>query len=181
MSAATRPPLPYEFLPKVPAFAVTSTDIADGEPIRRPQLSGVFDAGGQDISPHLSWSGFPAETKSFAITCYDPDAPTGSGFWHWAIADVPAEVTELPTGAGSPERSPMLPRSAIALRGDAGVAGFLGAAPPVGHGPHRYVYAVHASDVEMLDVDLLSTPAMLGFNLFSHTLARALIIPTCER
>ncbi len=181
MSAPTRrPPLPYEFLPEVPSFVVRSTDIADGEAMSRPQLSEVFGAGGQDISPQLSWSGFPAETKSFAVTCYDPDAPTGSGFWHWATADITPDVTELPTGAGRPD-SPDLPASAIALRGDAGVAGFVGAAPPVGHGPHRYVFAVHAADVEQLGLDQASTPAMLGFSLFSHTLARAVIVPTCER
>jgi Raf kinase inhibitor-like YbhB/YbcL family protein len=179
VTAAKRPELPYEFLPEVPSFTVTSTDIADGQRMSLPQVSGVFGAGGEDISAQLSWSGFPAETKSFAVTCFDPDAPTGSGFWHWAVADVPVEVTELPTGAGSPD-SPDLPRTAITLRGDAGAARYIGAAPPAGHGPHRYVFAVHAVDVETLGVGADATPALLGFNLFSHTLARAVIIPTYE-
>jgi Raf kinase inhibitor-like YbhB/YbcL family protein len=138
----------------------------------------VFGAGGEDVSPQLSWSGFPAETKSFAVTCFDPDAPTGSGFWHWAVADIPVEVTELPTGAGAPGAH--LPTPAITLRGDAGAARYIGAAPPAGHGPHRYVFTVHAVDVETLGIDAEATPALLGFNLFSHTLARAVIIATYE-
>ena len=179
MTPAKRPELPYEFLPQTPRFAVTSTDIADGQPLSLAQVSGVFGAGGEDVSPQLSWSGFPAATKSFAVTCFDPDAPTGSGFWHWAVADIPADVTELPTGAGSPD-SPDLPAAAITLRGDAGAARYIGGAPPAGHGPHRYVFAVHAVDVDTLGIDADATPAFLGFNLFGHTLARAVIVPTYE-
>jgi Raf kinase inhibitor-like YbhB/YbcL family protein len=114
------------------------------------------------------------------VTCFDPDAPTGSGFWHWAVFDIPADVTELPTGAGSPDGA-LLPAGAITLRGDAGAARYIGAAPPAGHGPHRYVFAVHAIDVERLGIDGDVTPALLGFNLFGHTLARAVIVPTYER
>jgi Raf kinase inhibitor-like YbhB/YbcL family protein len=176
MTAAKRPELPHAFLPEVPSFTVTSSDMADGQPLSLPQVSGVFGAGGEDISPQLAWSGFPAETRSFAVTCFDPDAPTGSGFWHWAVADIPADVTDLPTGAGSPD-SADLPAAAITLRGDAGAARYIGAAPPAGHGAHRYVFAVH---VDMLGIDADATPALLGFNLFSHTLARAVIVPTYE-
>jgi Raf kinase inhibitor-like YbhB/YbcL family protein len=179
MSESKRPELPYVFLPEVPSFEVTSSDIADGQRMSLPQVSGVFGAGGEDISPQLSWSGFPAETKSFVVTCFDPDAPTGSGFWHWAVADIPVDVTELPAGAGSPDGS-ALPAGAVTLRGDGGAARYIGAAPPAGHGPHRYVFAVHAVDVESLGVGADASPAFLGFNLFGHTLARALIIPTYE-
>ena len=100
-----RAPLPLDFLPQVDGFTVTSTDMRDGEPLANAQVSGVMDAGGDDVSPQLSWSGFPAGTRSFAITCHDPDAPTQSGFWHWAVANLPADVTELATGAGSPAAS----------------------------------------------------------------------------
>jgi Raf kinase inhibitor-like YbhB/YbcL family protein len=179
MSAANRPPLPQEFLPKVDDFTVTSTDVRDGQPMDTRHASGVMDAGGQDVSPQLSWSGFPAATKSFAITCHDPDAPTGSGFWHWAVANLPAEVTDLPTNAGAAGSSD-LPGGTVQLRADSGHAQYVGAAPPEGHGPHRYVFTVHAVDVESLDVGPDATPAFLGFNLFFHTLGRASITPTFE-
>jgi Raf kinase inhibitor-like YbhB/YbcL family protein len=179
MNAHERPPIPYEFLPEVPAFSVTSTDIRDGETLPNAQVSGILAAGGEDVSPHLSWSGFPAETKSFAVTCFDPDAPTGSGFWHWAVANIPASVTELPTGAGDPD-SGKLPAAAITLKGDAGAARYVGAAPPAGHGPHRYLFAIHALDLEQLPLDASVTPAILAFQMFGRTLARAVIAPTYE-
>jgi Raf kinase inhibitor-like YbhB/YbcL family protein len=180
MTTTRRPELPYAFLPEVPSFNLRSTDIADGQPLSPPQVSGVMGAGGEDRSPQLSWSGFPADSESFAVTCYDPDAPTGSGFWHWAVADIPADVTELPVGAGSPGGTG-LPAGAVTLRNDAGGVGYIGAAPPAGHGPHRYVFAVHAVDVAKLGVGADVAPAILGFNLFSHTLARALIVATYEQ
>jgi Raf kinase inhibitor-like YbhB/YbcL family protein len=166
---------PYDFLPDVPSFTLTSTDITDGEPLPVPQLSGLFGAGGDDVSPQLAWSGFPAEARSFAVTVYDPDAPTASGFWHWAVYDIPAGVTELPTGAGGPDGAG-LPAGAVTLANDGGLKQYVGAAPPPGHGSHRYFFVVHAVDVDSLELPDNASPAFLGFNLFSHTLARAILV-----
>lgn len=171
---------PYAALPQVPSFEVTSTDVAEGEKLENAQVSGIFGAGGQDISPQLSWSGFPEETKSFAVTVYDPDAPTAAGFWHWAVLNIPVTTTELATGAGDDTGSG-LPTGAIQLKNDGGVWQFLGAAPPEGHIAHRYFVVVHAVDVETLDVPNDATPTVLGFNLFFHTLARAQVVPFYQR
>lgn len=175
----THAPNPYDFLPPVPSFTVRSNDIADGETVERRFISGVGGAGGDDVSPHLVWEGFPPETKSFAVTCLDPDAPTASGFWHWALYNIPATVTELPTGAGDAEGSG-LPDGAVQLKGDAGLAQYVGPFPPPKHKEHRYLFVVHAVDVESLDVDPGSPPAVLGFNLAFHALARAHITPVYE-
>ncbi len=170
---------PYADLPSVPSFTVSSTDVADGETLAVPHRSGIFGAGGEDRSPQLSWSGFPEETRSFVVTCYDPDAPTASGFWHWAVVDIPASVTELPADAGD-DSGAGLPAGAFQLGNDAGLARYLGSAPPPGHGPHRYFFVVHAVDVPSLEIPADARPAFLGFNLFSHTLARAAIVPVYE-
>src|SRR5215468_7872381 len=152
-----RAPLPYDFMPPVPSFTLDSTDVAEGQQMSDAQVFDGFGMTGQNISPQLSWRGFPAETKCFAVTCYDPDAPTGCGFWHLVLLDVPAPVTELATGAVSGD----LP------------------APPAGE-THRYVFAVHALDVDSLasqGVDSDVSPAVAGFNLRFHTIARATLIP----
>lgn len=178
---STRPPGPHEFLPDVPSFSLASTDIKQDATLDEAHRSGAMGVpGGEDVSPSLTWAGAPAGTKSFAVTVYDPDAPTGSGFWHWAVADIPATVTELPRGAGTPD-STDLPPGAVTLTNDAGMQGYTGAAPPEGHGEHRYYFTVHAVDVESLSLPDGATPAFLGFNLFSHTLARATIMAVFER
>lgn len=171
---------PYQALPTLPEFTLTSQNITDGGPLANPQVSGVMGAGGADASPQLSWSGFPAETKSFAVTVYDPDAPTASGFWHWAVADIPVSVTSLSENAGD-EVGSGLPAGAVTLANDASLKRFVGAAPPPGHGPHRYFVVVHAVDVESLGLPDGATPAYLGFNLFSHAIARASIVGTYEQ
>jgi Raf kinase inhibitor-like YbhB/YbcL family protein len=171
-----RAPLPYDYLPAVRSFTVESTDVADGQMMSDAQVYSGFGMTGQNISPHLRWHGFPAETKSFAVTIYDPDAPTGCGFWHLVLLDVPVSVTELATGALSGDK-PGLPPGAFFVRNDYGSKDFGGAAPPAGDPPHRYVIAVHALDVDTLGVDSDVSPAVAGFNLGFHTIARAVMMP----
>jgi Raf kinase inhibitor-like YbhB/YbcL family protein len=171
---------PYDSLPAVPSFDVASTDVRDGDALPRPQRSRIFGAGGEDTSPQLSWRGFPSQTKSFVVTCYDPDAPTACGFWHWAVVDIPASVTSLPTGAGD-EIGSDLPPGSFQLRNDAGLAGYLGAAPPPGHGPHRYFFVIHAVGVETLGIPQDASNGLLGFNLFGQTLARATLVCSHQR
>lgn len=170
---------PYADLPDVPTFTVSSTDVRHGETLATPHVSGIFGAGGEDVSPQLSWSGFPEGTQSFVVTVYDPDAPTAAGFWHWAVVDIPASVTSLPTGAGDDTGSG-LPDGAFQLANDAGLKRYLGSAPPAGHGVHHYHTVVHAVDVPSLEIPADATPAFLGFTLFSHTLARAVLVPVYE-
>jgi Raf kinase inhibitor-like YbhB/YbcL family protein len=152
-------------------FILTSNDITDGGVLTDAQ---VYAKG--NTSPHLSWSGAPEGTKSYAVTVYDPDAPTGSGYWHWTVANIPADVTELKTGASSAA----LPAGAVEGRTDYGTAGFGGAAPPPGHGPHRYIFTVFAVDTDKLDVTPDNSGAVFGFNLHFHTLAKATITATYE-
>ena len=165
-------PDPYELLPSVPSFTLESDDFADGEPLDSDYAHP--SAGGKNVSPQLRWSGFPDETNGFAITCFDPDAPTGSGFWHWVCVNVPASVTEVSRGAGDGDG---LPDGAFHVRNDFSEPAYGGPAPPGGDRPHRYVFAVHALDVDQLDVTEEVSAAYVGFNLTFHTLARATARP----
>jgi Raf kinase inhibitor-like YbhB/YbcL family protein len=169
-------PDPYELLPQVPSFTLESDDVSDGEPLGKPFVHG--SAEGDNLSPQLRWSGFPAETKGFTVTCFDPDAPTGSGFWHWILPNLPLSVTELERGTGS---GGALPAGAFHVRNDFGEAAYGGAAPPPGDRAHRYVFAVHALDVEQLEVTPQASPAYVGFNITFHVLARATLRPTYQR
>jgi Raf kinase inhibitor-like YbhB/YbcL family protein len=168
---------PYEELPYVPSFTLVSPDVFDGAELSTPQVSGMMGCGGGDVSPQLSWSGFPEHTRSFAITVYDPDAPTASGFWHWAVANIPVTTTSVPADAGDGRA---WPEGVVQLRNDAGMARYVGAAPPSGHGPHHYWFVVHAVDVDRLDIPVDASPAYLGFNLFMHGIARAMVVATYE-
>lgn len=165
---------PFDRLPDVPTFSLTSSTVQDGAEMPVGQMSGVL--GGQDISPQLSWSGAPAETKSYAVQVFDPDGPTMSGFRHWAVMDIPASVTELEAGAGA-EDGGSLPEGAIQLPNDARMPRYIGGAPPEGTGRHRYVIVVTALDVEHLDVPADGTPAFMDFSMAGHTLARAAMTP----
>ena len=172
----------YDSLPAAATFELTSGDITEGGTMPPPQLSKAFGVeGGEDISPSLSWKGFPEDTKSFVVTCYDPDAPTVSGFWHWIVYDIPATVTSLPTDAGNTDKS-KLPEGAKVLNNDAGFAGFCGAAPPPGHGKHRYYFCVSALPVEKLPIDEKTSPAVCHFNMFgAGVLGRAFLMATYGR
>ncbi|MET0956101.1 MAG: YbhB/YbcL family Raf kinase inhibitor-like protein [Cryobacterium sp.] len=166
---------PFARFGEVPQFSLTSSVMTHGGPLAAAQYG--IGAGGANVSPDLAWSGFPAETQSFALTVYDPDAPTGSGYWHWAVFNIPAHVDSLPTGAGV-ENSPLLPAGSAVMPNDAREPTFVGAGPPPGTGTHRYQFVVHALDVPSLDVDLDASSAVLGFNVHFHTLARGVLEAT---
>lgn len=160
-------PDPYAPLKDLPTFDLSSTDLSDGEKIAEDQVAP------NNVSPQLKWDNLPEGTKSIAITCLDPDAPTGSGFWHWAAFNIPTSVTELPTGAGDETLGGI--EGVVTLKGDSGSRAYYGPQPPEGHGPHRYLFAVHAVDVEKLDIPEDATPTVLGFNLYFHSLARTIL------
>ena len=164
---------PYAKLPSVGSFSVTSADVTDGQPLKDDQV-----AAKGNTSPQLSWSGAPEGTKSFVVTCFDPDAPTPSGFWHWVLVDLPAEVTSLDAGAGAEGAS--LPGNAFMCRNDGGTKGFMGAAPPQGDQPHRYFFVVHAVTEEHLGVDDSVSNAVLSFNLVFKTAGRAIVTGTYQ-
>jgi Raf kinase inhibitor-like YbhB/YbcL family protein len=169
-------PDPYPLLPAVASFRVTSTDIADGQPVPLAHVHGSADPGGLNRSPQLAWSGFPEGTESFVVTCFDPDAPTPSGFWHWLAVGIPSSVTELATDAGRSDES--LPAGAFHVRNDFGDHSYDGCAPPPGDQVHRYFFVVHAVDVPRLDLGPGASPAVVSFNLAFHTLARAIMVGT---
>lgn len=181
-ASATAPAVdPYRGLPNVPRFRVTSNDVVDRKPMPVEQLSGLGGVpGGKDSSPQLTWTGFPAATKSFVVTVFDPDAPTGSGFWHWAVMDIPPSTHSLPSGAGSPD-SGLLPAPAVQLPNDAGLRRYFGAAPSPGSGVHRYFITVTALDVASTGVDPSSSPALLTASIAPHTLGRGYLVPTAQR
>ncbi|WP_183094684.1 YbhB/YbcL family Raf kinase inhibitor-like protein [Nocardioides stalactiti] len=166
-------PDPYALLPAVPSFGVTSADVTDGQPLKDDQ---VYAAG--NTSPQLSWEPGPEGTQSYVVTCFDPDAPIVSGFWHWVAVDIPGDVTSLDTGAGADDI--YLPGGAFHVRNDFGTPSFGGAAPPEGDQVHRYFFVVHAVKEAELGVDGDATPAVVGFNLAFKTLARGMVVGTYQ-
>ena len=173
MSTLDRPvsPNPYDLLPATASFTVTSDDVTDGAPLKDDQV-----AAKGNTSPQLSWSGAPAGTKSYVVTCFDPDAPTPSGFWHWVLVDLPANVTSLETGAAAGD----LPGKAFHVRNDGGETGFMGAAPPQGDQVHRYFFVVHAVSEDSLGVDADASPAVVSFNLAFKSIGRAILKGTYQ-
>ena len=172
-------PDPFEAVSGIATFQVSSQSFQDGQVLPRAQTSGVLGAGGEDESPQLSWSGAPEGTKGYAVTVFDPDAP-GGGYWHWALANIPADITSLQARAGSRDNA-LLPSGAVQLKNDAGFSGFVGAAPPPGHGPHRYLLVVHALGTEQLDVASSDSAASIVSKLADHTLGRARLTGMFER
>ncbi|HMK87887.1 MAG TPA: YbhB/YbcL family Raf kinase inhibitor-like protein [Steroidobacteraceae bacterium] len=161
------------------AFKLESSVIRANATIGNDQVFNGFGCSGKNLSPPLRWSGAPPGTKSFALTVYDPDAPTGSGWWHWVLYNIPATVTELPQGAGGP--GGQLPSGALQGRTDFGTTGYGGPCPPPGNKPHRYVFTVYALKTEKLDVPADASPAMIGFNLGANKLASATLTGTYGR
>ncbi|GBQ25203.1 kinase inhibitor phospholipid-binding protein [Acetobacter estunensis NRIC 0472] len=154
------------------AFTLTSPVFSNGDVMPQAQVySGMGQQGG-NLSPPLKWEGAPEGTKSFVLTLYDPDAPTGSGWWHWVVVNLPASTTSLPEGAGSGRGG--LPAGALEVRTDFGTPGYGGAAPPPGR-VHRYVFTITALDVPKLEVSVDSSPALVGFMVNHHRLASAQI------
>jgi Raf kinase inhibitor-like YbhB/YbcL family protein len=153
-------------------FSLTSPDLKPGGTIPTRNVANIMGCPGQNVSPALKWSGAPAGTKSFVVTTYDPDAPTGSGFWHWVVYNIPASTTSLPAGAGDP-KSGTLPAGATQGNTDLAQPGYLGPCPPAGDKPHRYIFTVYALKTAKLDVPANATAAMVGFNVHANQLAKA--------
>lgn len=162
-------------LREVPALEVRSPDFSEGGAL--PEWARARGAGGEDRSPELRWTGAPDGTRSFVVRVFDPDAPTMSGFWHWGVYDVPARFDRLERGAGTPG-SGLLPAGAITVANELRGEEYTGAAPPSGHGEHRYFFVVSALDTDHLGVPGGATPAVLGFLLRAHELARGVTVGT---
>jgi len=156
------------------ALTLSSTDITQGELMSKQHEFNGFGCTGKDTSPHLKWSNIPTGTKSFAVTAYDPDAPTGSGWWHWQIVDIPVSVTELKSGAGNTNNK-NAPKGSFQVANDYGSLGFGGACPPEGHGIHRYQFTVHALSVETLSLPTNASGALAGYMINANTIASSTI------
>ncbi|QLQ09194.1 MAG: YbhB/YbcL family Raf kinase inhibitor-like protein [Nocardioidaceae bacterium] len=165
---------PYLKLPAIPSFELTSTDIEDGRPMPARHAAVGACEGALNLSPQLAWSGFPEDTKSFVLTCFDPDAPTPSGIWHWVVADIPADITSLDTGAE-------LPPGAMPLASDIGLTTYAGPWPADGDMAHRYYFVVHAIPEETLGVQAETRAALVAENCFMKATARAQIVATFQR
>ena len=170
---------PKFLVPAMAALAMGAAQAADFKVLSNSQVNGSFPNAqfasvmgctGKNLSPHLAWQGAPQGTKSYVVTMFDPDAPTGSGWWHWVVANIPASVNELREGAGSDGGA--MPQGALAVRGDSGMPGYAGICPPPGQ-THNYVVTVHALKVKKLDLPAHVTPAMLGFITSTVSLGKA--------
>jgi len=154
------------------AFTLASADIPDKSRIKDAQVFNGFGCSGQNLSPALAWKNAPAGTKSFALTVFDPDAPTGSGWWHWVVYNLPAQTMSLPAGAGKADGSGLPAGTAQGVT-DFGTSGYGGPCPPPGDKPHRYIFTLHALKVDKLDLPATASAAMVGFEVNQSTIAKA--------
>ncbi len=155
---------------KAPSFRLTSTDVKNGT-FADAQILNTFGCTGGNVSPALAWTNPPEGTKSFVLTLFDPDAPTGSGFWHWVVINIPATAKGLPNGAS--KTAAKLPAGALETRTDFGTPGYGGPCPPAGDKPHRYVFTLHALKVDKLDLDAQTSAALVGFNVHTNEIGAA--------
>jgi Raf kinase inhibitor-like YbhB/YbcL family protein len=153
-------------------FALSSAEVPAGSMIKQPQVASMMGCSGSNLSPSLAWKNAPMKTKSFALTVYDPDAPTGSGWWHWVVYNIPASATNLAADAGDPKKN-LLPAGSVQGNTDLGAPGYLGPCPPVGDKPHRYIFTLYALDTDKLDLPANATAAYVGFNIHGHTVGKA--------
>ena len=153
-------------------FTLSSATIKPDSVLTQNQVFNGFGCSGKNISPALKWSGAPKDTKSFALTVYDPDAPTGSGWWHWVVYNIPADVSELAEGAGAATGA-LMPKGAVQGRTDFGAPGFGGACPPAGDKPHRYIFTVYALKAEKIDASADASAALIGFMINANKIGKA--------
>jgi len=161
-------------------FMLSSRAVAPGSTLTRAQVYDGFGCTGRNVSPDLEWTPGPEGTKSYAVTVFDPDAPTGSGWWHWIVYNIPADVTALPAGAGG-TGGDGLPAGAVQGRSDFGTLGFGGACPPAGDDPHRYVFTVYALGTEKIEAPADASAALIGFMINANRLASAEFTATYGR
>lgn len=162
------------FITTMPIYAssltLESSDISHGDFMDKQHEFAGFGCTGKDLSPHLKWSNLPKGTKSIALTAYDPDAPTGSGWWHWQVINIPVSTTELATNAGNPEKD-LMPKGSKQMINDYGIQGFGGACPPEGNGAHRYQFTVHALSVENIELPENASGALTGYMINANSIA----------
>lgn len=163
-----------------PKLTLSSPDLPAKGPMKNEQVFSGFGCSGRNISPALAWKNAPAGTKSFALMAYDPDAPTGSGWWHWVVYNIPASVTSLPAGAGKADGS-LLPAGAVQSNTDFGAAGYGGPCPPAGDKPHRYIFTIFALKVEKLELPPNPSAAMVGFFVRQNMIQKASVTGTYSR
>ena len=156
-------------------MSLGSPDFKNKGTLPMEQVYKGFGCTGDNVSPTLKWKGAPKGTKSFAVTVYDPDAPTGSGWWHWVIFNIPADVTSLPKNAGDPSAN-LAPAGSVQGRTDFGTPGYGGPCPPQGDKPHHYHFTVYALDVDKIDADQNASAAYIGYNIHFHTLAKGQLL-----